>query len=115
MRQPVWNHNRQSRPERNQLMGLKKREFTREFKLRVIREIESGKTLSQVARKHQLSPSQICKWRTLYRKHQDKAFAGKGRPYSEESRIAELERLIGQLTIENDLLKKALRRLEQRA
>lgn len=96
-------------------MGLKHREFTRAFKLRVIREVEAGKSLSQVARKHQLSPSQLCKWRTLYRKHKDEAFAGKGRAYSEAAHVAELERLIGRLTIENDLLKKALQRLEQQA
>lgn len=96
-------------------MGLKHREFTRDFKLRVIREVDLGKTLAQVARKYQLDPSQICKWRKLYRRHKDKAFAGKGHAYSDDARVAELERLIGRLTIENDLLKKALQRLEQKA
>ena len=96
-------------------MGLKHREFTREFKLRVIREVESGKSLSQVARQYQLHPSQIIKWRKLYQRHKDKAFAGKGHAYSDDARVAELERLIGRLTIENDLLKKALQRLEQQA
>jgi transposase len=95
-------------------MGLKRQEFTREFKLGVIREIGAGKSLAQVARKYQLDPSRICKSRKLYQRHKNEAFAGKGRAYSEEARIAELERLIGRLTIENDLLKKALQRLEQK-
>jgi transposase len=95
-------------------MSLKRRESTREFKLGVIREIDAGKSSAQVARKYQLDPSLICKWRKLYQRHKDEAFAGRGRTYSEEARIAELKRLIGRLTIENDLLKKALRRLEQK-
>jgi len=36
------------------------------------------------------------------------AFAGHGKVYTEEARIAALERKIGQLTMENDLLKKVL-------
>jgi transposase len=71
--------------------------------------------LAQVARKYQLDPSLICKWRKLYQRHKDEAFAGRGRSYSDDARIAELERLIWRLTIENDLLKKALQRLEQKA
>jgi hypothetical protein len=34
------------------------------------------------------------------------------RPTKDEARIAELERMVGQLTMENSLLKKALSRLE---
>lgn len=34
-------------------MGLKRREFTREFKLQVITEVEAGCPMSQVAREHQ--------------------------------------------------------------
>jgi transposase len=96
-------------------MGLKRREFTREFKLSVIREVDAGKSLAQVARKYQLDPSLICKWRKLYQRHKDEAFAGRGRAYGDDARIAELESLIGRLTIENDLLKKVLQRLEQKA
>ena len=37
---------------------------------------------------------------------------GNGRLYKDDARIAELERMLGQLTMENALLKKALLRLE---
>ena len=37
------------------------------------------------------------------------AFQGNGYAYNEEAKVAELERLIGQLTIENSLLKKSYR------
>ena len=40
-------------------MSLKRRQFTKEFKLQVIREIEAGKSQSVVAREHQLSVTTI--------------------------------------------------------
>jgi transposase len=95
-------------------MGLKKREFTKEFKLKVIRAIEAGMTQARAARQFSVSANTISKWRKLHRQYQDRAFAGRGKGYSEEARIAELERMIGRLTMENDLLKKALQRLEEK-
>ena len=95
-------------------MSLKRRVFTREFKLQVIAEVESGKPMAQVARTHQLNPNTIAKWRKQFRQYPQTAFAGNGHAYSDEARVADLERLIGRLTVENDTLKKALRLLEQR-
>lgn len=94
-------------------MTLKqRRKFTREFKLQVIREIEAGKTIAQAAREHQLHPTLICRWQKQHRQYAERAFAGNGRAYTDEARISELERMVGRLTMENDLLKKALERLE---
>ena len=39
----------------------------------------------------------------------EKAFSGNGKRYKYEARIAELERMLGQLHAENELLKKSLR------
>ena len=89
-------------------MGLKRREFTREFKLQVIREIDAGKSQAQVARQYQVNANTIAKWRRLHHQYKDQAFAGNGKAYTDEARIAELERMVGRLTMENDLLKKAL-------
>jgi transposase len=93
-------------------MGLKQRQFSREFKLRVLREIEAGKSLAQASRQHQVHPTLIGRWRKRHRQYGEKAFAGNGQAYQEEARLAELERMIGQLTLENALLKKALLRFE---
>lgn len=93
-------------------MSLKRRQFTREFKLQVIREIEAGKAVAQVAREHQLHPNTLIKWRKLHQQYAERAFSGHGQTYKDEARIAELERMGGQLTMENALLKKALSRLE---
>ena len=40
-------------------MALKRRRFTGEFKLQVVREVEAGKALAQAAREYQLHPSLI--------------------------------------------------------
>ncbi|MGH7965348.1 MAG: transposase [Candidatus Binatia bacterium] len=95
-------------------MALKRRKFTREFKLQIIREVEAGKALAQVAREYEVHPTQLRRWGQVQQQYGGRAFAGNGRAYREEARVAELERMIGQLTMENALLKKALRRLEER-
>src|SRR4051812_31996004 len=96
-------------------MGLKRRRFTKEFKLQVVREIEAGKTPAQVAREHEIHPTLIRKWRRQHQRYAERAFAGNGHVYTDEARRAELERMIGQLTMENAFLKKVLLRLEARA
>ena len=95
-------------------MAANRRHHTKEFKLRVLREVEAGKSIAQASREHQVHPTLITKWRAALQKHPESAFAGNGNAYTYEARIAELERLIGQLTIENSVLKKALSRLEAR-
>jgi len=68
----------------------------------------------EIARKYQVSPHLLDRWRGEWRAKGDLAFPGIGRrgaglPAVDDSRrIAELERKIGQLTMENDFLIKAL-------
>jgi transposase len=93
-------------------VALKRRQFTRELKLHVVREVEGGKPVAQAAREYEIHPTQITKWRQLHRQYAEQAFAGNGHGYQEEARVAELERMVGQLTMENALLKKALLRLD---
>ena len=94
-------------------MALKRRQFSKDFKLHVLREIAAGKPVAQAARAHQLHPNLIAKWQKQHQQYGAQAFAGNGHPYTDEARIAELERLIGQLTIENAALKKVLQQLER--
>jgi transposase len=91
-------------------MAVKRRKFTREVKLQVVREVEAGKPVAQAAREYEVHPTQISKWRQLHQRYAEQAFAGNGHVYKEEARIAELERMVGQLTMENALLKKVLLR-----
>ena len=93
-------------------MSQKKRQFTKEFKLQVVREIEAGKAIAQAAREHQVHPTLISRWRKQHAQYAERAFAGNGNTYKDEARIADLERMVGQLTMENALLKKVLARFE---
>lgn len=94
-------------------MDLARRVYTRELKMAAMREIDGGRTIAELARQLELSPKSLESWRTEWRARGELAFPGSGRrgvstPLTEMQRIAELERKIGQLTMENDFLKKTL-------
>jgi len=94
-------------------MAVKRRVFSRDFKLQVVREVEAGKSQAQIAREHRISQNVISRWCRQHRRYKDRAFAGKGHAYTDDARVAALERMVGKLTMENDLLKKVLAKLEE--
>lgn len=94
-------------------MKLNRRVFPREFKIAAIKELESGKPVSVVARRLEVNPNQLHRWRREFQKHPSQAFSGQGKRVLAETREAELERKIGQLTMENDFLKKLLVSFEE--
>ena len=93
---------------------LRRRQFTREFKLTVVRQVEAGKTVAEVARAYEIHPRLVWKWHRQAEANPQSAFVRGVRGAPVENRVAELERMVGQLTMENALLKKALLRLEER-
>jgi transposase len=94
-------------------MVRKKRKFSREFKIEVIREIEQGTKQAEVCRKHNLHPVLVNLWRREYHQHPETAFQEHETLYKDEAKIAELEQLVGKLYIENEFLKKTLIQLEK--
>lgn len=88
------------------------RTFTREFKIAVLNELESGKPAAQICREHSIGRTLLYKWRGQYRKYPDTAFQGKGNTYTLEAKLAESQRLIGKLYAEKELLKKANQSLQ---
>jgi len=82
-------------------MAVKHRRFTREFKLQVVREVESGKSIAQAAREYQSHPTMIGLRRRENLRCAEQAFSGNGNSLKSEARVAELERMVGQLTMEN--------------
>jgi transposase len=94
-------------------MSLKRRVFRREFKLHVLKEVQSGKTQAEIARKYQILPKLISRWLGEHETYAEHAFAGQGNTYTDGARVAALERKIAQLESENKLLKKALSQLDQ--
>jgi len=94
-------------------VGLTQRKFTREFKLEALRQLTSGKSFARLARELELHENVLRRWQREYEKEPGRAFPGKGQGKLWLDREAELERKIGQMTLENDFLKKALQRLEE--
>jgi transposase len=94
-------------------MGLSRRKFTREFKLAALERIESGESLAAVARALEINPNLLQRWRQEFQASPGRAFPGKGRGRAEPDRVAQLERKIGQQTLEIDFLKRCLQRIEQ--
>jgi transposase-like protein len=96
-------------------MDLARTVYSRDLKVATMRALDSGSTTGEVARKYQLSPKLLERWRGEWRAKGEAAFPGIGQrgtgtpALDDARRIAELERKIGQLTMENDFLKKALR------
>ncbi len=87
------------------------RTFSREFKLNVVRQVTTGaKRPAQVCREHHLAESVLARWRKEYAERGEAAFSPPQASSTEvlEQQVAELERLCGQLTLENTVLKKAL-------
>lgn len=94
-------------------MFVPRQQYPRELKIALMREIDSGKSTSWVARNYQLSPKRLEVWKSEWRAKGELAFPGTGtrpQPKLDAERIAELERKIGQQAMEIDFLKKALRR-----
>ena len=55
-------------------MVVKRRRFTRDFRLSVVYEVESGKSVAQVAREYQLHPTMIKRWRREHERYAELAF-----------------------------------------
>jgi len=94
-------------------MSKKRRSFPVELKQYIVREIETGAlSLSGAARKYEVSPTAIIRWRDKFR-------AGEltGNPSVREKalekEVRELKEKVGDLTMQIDLLKK-LEAYEQR-
>ena len=94
---------------------VERRRFSREFKLGVLRELESGKSVAEVCREHDLTRFLVARWRREREENPGNAFAGNGNACKDEARTRELERLVGQLYAENDFLKRALANMKTRA
>lgn len=97
---------------------MQKRVHSREFKLDVVHQIESGqKRPAQVCREFNLAESVLSHWRKEYQERGENAFQptkAEG-PTTQDQRILELEQFCGQLALENQILKKTLQRLGSRS
>jgi transposase len=94
-------------------MGLSRRQFPKEFKLAAVRRLEQGVSIAEVARGLEVNPNVLHRWRREFRQGPGNAFPGKGQRRWAEGRLAELERKIGQQTLEVHFLQGCLQRIEE--
>src|SRR6267154_3937495 len=94
-------------------MGLSRRKFTKEMKLAAVRQLEMGSTAAEVARAFEINPNLLHRWRKEFRHGPANAFPGGGKPRWDETKVAQLERKVGQQTLEIDFLKGCLQRIEE--
>jgi transposase len=89
------------------VMMEKRRKFAPEFKVQVVLELLSGaKTVAEVCREHQLASQVVSSWREEFIRRAPEIFTKDQRQSPEQQRIADLERLVGRLTMELEVAKK---------
>src|SRR5882757_6362950 len=95
-------------------MGLTRRKFTRELKMAAIQQLDAGSSVAEVARAFEINSNLLHRWRSEFQHGPGNAFPGIGKRRWEETRVAQLERKVGQQTVEIDFLKGCLQRIEER-
>jgi transposase-like protein len=93
-------------------MSGKRKIYTEEFKLQVLREAEAGVPLSELTRKYEIGTGVIYKWRRQLNSSAKNPFPGKGSRNTDKAKIAELERIIGRQAITIEFLKNLNERLK---
>lgn len=87
-------------------MSLNRRKFTDAFKSKVLREVDSGKSIAEVTRQYGLSKNSIYNWRSSAAAEAAMVSVPQHALTDLQNKVAHLERLVGHLTLENDILKK---------
>ena len=85
-----------------------RRKFTAEFKAQVVLDLVSGaKSAAELCRQHQLNPQLLARWKTEFLERAPLLFQQEAMQSQEQERIAELERVVGRLTMQLEIAKKA--------
>jgi transposase-like protein len=91
----------------------KRRKFTPQFKSQVVLQLLSGeRSMAELRREHQLTSQMIGAWKQQLLAAATQAFESDATSTAEQERIAELERMVGKLTMELSIAKKASRLLD---
>jgi transposase len=92
-------------------MAQKRRKFSAEFKLdTVIEGLRGHKGIAQICRERDITEPLYYKWKQRFEDQALEIFEDQRHTSvsdDKEQRIAELERMVGRLTMENEILKKA--------
>ena len=97
-------------------MEKKRKQYTAEFKLKVVLEsLQRDTTIEEVRTKFGVSTSMIHRWRqefqakaaTIFGDKRDPKQKAQAQGYAPGEAPDDLKKLIGELTVQNDILKKA--------
>lgn len=89
-------------------MSGNRRQYSAEFKAKVVLQVLMGeKTSSEICRSHKLHASVLNRWRKEFLDHATTIFEADSEHEADQHRIADLERLVGQLTMKLEIAKKA--------
>jgi putative transposase len=85
-----------------------RRKFSAEFKTRVVLELISGKKgLMEASREYEIKDTVLSRWKQEFLERASQVFE-KPKFDEHEKEVAELERVIGRLTVQLDMAKKVL-------
>ena len=90
---------------------MKRRKFTREFKVEACKMvIEQNQSIAVTSRNLGISDGILNKWVKVYRQDPKGAFPGEGTPqvFGNDQRLRTLEIELRRVTMERDILKKAM-------
>jgi transposase len=89
----------------------KRRQFGAEFKARVVLDILTGvQSPAEACRKHGPGANLVALWKSAFLERAHTVFDGDSARSAERARIAELEQVLGRMTVENEILRKATSR-----
>ena len=95
-------------------MAGKRKQYTAEFKFKVVLEsLQRDTTIEEVCRRFEVSASMVSRWRQAFQQNGPEVFAdprdrlGRTQEYPPGESPEDLKQLIGELTVQNELLKKS--------
>jgi len=87
-------------------MSRKRRTFTADFKLQMVKLYENGKSRADIVREYDITPSALDRW---IKNHQETgSFKAEDNRSQEENELVELRKEVQRLRMENDILKQAV-------
>jgi transposase-like protein len=86
----------------------KRRSFSGRFKAQVVLEVLTGvKSAAQVCREHGIKETVLSRWKQEFIARAPELIERRNGDNTQEARVAELERVVGRLTLELEMAKKA--------
>jgi transposase-like protein len=89
-----------------------RRSFSPQFKAQTVIDLLSGvSNQAEICRQHKLSPQLVTRWKAIVLEQLHRLFEEESQQSPEQTRIAELEQLVGRQALELEILKKVSRML----